>query len=144
MESQTGHTSLQVRLFQPNQYDYEQLIKNLNACNTTLIFMDSITVFERDLGAFCKETLAVLESLREERGLERLSVGDRVSAIQDLDYHLNLSQMRRTQVLALQKRIQTQINVVSFSEEILFIFAPTLISRSYTVLSPSGIAKSIF
>jgi len=143
MEQQTGHTSLLVRPFQPNQHDPEQLIKDLNACNTTLIFMDSICVFEKEIGAFCKETLEVLECLREERGLESLSIGDRVSAIQELDYHLNLSQMRRTQALALQKRVQTQIRVVRLSEKVLVNNVSVLTSRSFTVLSPSGIVKPI-
>lgn len=74
MERQTGHTSLAATLFQPDQHDYGQLIKDLNACNTSLIFLDSITAFERDIGAFCKETLGVMENLREECGLESLSI----------------------------------------------------------------------
>ena len=112
MERQSGHTSLSFRLFQDNK-GYEDLTKELHACTTNLIFMENITAFEREWGAFCKETLDVLEALRVERGLETLPKSERVQASQNMDYHLNLSQMRRIQSQSLQKRAQLQINVVS-------------------------------
>jgi hypothetical protein len=90
--------------------EYEILLKDLHACNTNLIFTETVTEFEDGLGAFFKETLSMLEELRRERGLDTLSKGDIAAQAQNLDYHLNLSRM---QSLSLQKRIQLQINVVS-------------------------------
>lgn len=111
MERRTGHTSLNPRLFQ-DKMDFEDLTKDLHACTTSLIFMENITEFERNWGLFCKETLDVLETLRMERGLGFLPKRERVQAAQNMEYHLNLSQMRRSQSLSLQKRAQLQINVV--------------------------------
>jgi hypothetical protein len=112
IEQQSGHTSLTFRLFQDNK-DYEDLTKDLHSCTTSLIFMENIAEFERDWGVFCKETLDIFEALRIERGLDALTKRERVQAAQNMDYHLNLSQMRRSQALSLQKRAQLQINVVS-------------------------------
>jgi hypothetical protein len=111
MERQTGHTSIAISLFRQNP-DYERLTRDLNACKTSLIFMDNITLFEKGIGDFCKETLETLELLRHERGLDTLPTGQRVAATQQLDYHLNLSHLRRIQACSLERRVQTQISVV--------------------------------
>jgi hypothetical protein len=111
MERQTGHTSITISLFRQNP-DYERLTRDLNACKTSLIFMDNFTLFEREIGAFCKETLETLELLRHERGLDTMPTGERLAAAQQLDYHLNLSQLRRIQACSLERRVQTQISVV--------------------------------
>lgn len=111
MERQTGHTSIAILLFRQNP-DYERLTRDLNACKTSLIFMDNITLFEEKIGEFCKETLETLEVLRQERDLDTLPTGERVAATQQLDYHLNLSQLRRIQACSLERRVQTQISVV--------------------------------
>ena len=111
MENQTGHTSIAISLFGQNP-DYERLTRDLNACKTSLIFVDNFTLFEKEIGDFCKETLETLELLRHERGLDTLPTGERVAAAQQLDYHLNLSQLRRIQACSLERRVQTQISVV--------------------------------
>lgn len=111
VERQTGHTSIHISLFRQNQ-DYERLTRDLNACKTSLIIMDNITSFEKQIGAFCKEVLEMLELLRHERGLNTLPIRERVAAIQQLDYHLNLCQLRRIQACSLERRVQTQISVV--------------------------------
>jgi hypothetical protein len=111
MERQTGHTSIAISLFRQNP-DYERLTRDLNACKTSLIFMDSITIFEKEIGTFCKEMLETLELLRHEQGLDTLPTGERVAATQQLDYHLNQSQLRRIQACSLERRVQTQISVV--------------------------------
>jgi hypothetical protein len=115
MERASGHSSLS---FRPSAWntEYEALTRDLHVCNTNLIFMEHVTEFERSWGAFCKDTLGVLETLRLERGLQNFSKRETVQTAQCMDYHLNLSQMRRTQVLALQKRVQLQVNVVSKTE----------------------------
>ncbi|KAL5330662.1 hypothetical protein ACEPPN_000181 [Leptodophora sp. 'Broadleaf-Isolate-01'] len=115
IERASGHTSLS---FRPSAWntEYEALTRDLHACSTDLIFMEHVTEFERTWGAFCKDTLSVLETLRLERGLQGLSKRETVQTAQCMDYHLNLSQMRKTQALALQKRVQLQINVVSKTE----------------------------
>jgi len=57
MERQTGHISIAISLFQLPP-DYEKLTRDLNACKTCLIFLDNISAFEIELGAFCKKSLS--------------------------------------------------------------------------------------
>jgi hypothetical protein len=134
MEKKTGHTSLSISLFRPSP-DYEKLTRDLNACKTSLIFLDNFTAFGNDVGTFCKETLNMLETLRQERCLVTLSISDTVSAAQDLDYHLNLGQRRRVQAQSLKGRVQTQINLVRWAAALLlsqmFLFSHSTAVQPY-------------
>jgi len=111
MERKTGHTSLSNGLFRTSP-NYEKLTRDLNTCKTSLIFLDIVMAFGNDVGTFCKETLDMFETLRQERCLVTLPISDTVSAAQDLGYHLNLGQRRWVQAQALKGRVQTQINLV--------------------------------
>lgn len=112
MELRTGKTSLRF-LSTYVETDYEQLNKDLHACNTDLIFLDNITNFEMIVGKFIKDTLAKFEALRHERGIVPDSPYTYETLSQNTDYLINVCEMRRYQAQSLHKRIQSQINVVS-------------------------------
>jgi hypothetical protein len=69
--------------------------------------------FEVEAGEFIRETFNVFERLRESRRFEPAASIPEEQQMKDfLDYHLNLSRLRRAQEQMLQKRVQTQIGVV--------------------------------
>lgn len=112
MERRTGKTS--IRLFSPAiDTDYEQLNKDLHACNTELIFLDNITNFEMKLGQFIKETLKKFEALRHESGISSESIYAYETLSSNMDYLINACEMRRYQAQSLHQRVKSQINVVS-------------------------------
>lgn len=112
MERRTGKTSI-VLFSRAVDTDYEQLNKDLHACNTELIFLDNITNFEMSLGRFIKETLTKFEALRHESGISSDSMYAYETLSQNMDYLINSCEMRRYQAQSLHRRIQSQINVVS-------------------------------
>jgi hypothetical protein len=91
---------------------YEDLCQKLHVLNARLLFLDGIMNFEVVAGKFIRETFSEFSRLREERGLGALSAITEQGLIDFLDYHLNLSELRRFQEQTLQKRIQTQLGVV--------------------------------
>ncbi|KAL9612610.1 MAG: hypothetical protein Q9167_002816 [Letrouitia subvulpina] len=113
LETKTRMTSLALAHTLDNQtLDYESLTKRLHRCHTDLIFLDTVQNFEACLGNFCKKAAVQLETMRQQLGLEASSVSDQNIFFQNVEYHLNQNELRRFQTLCLQKRIQTQINVL--------------------------------
>lgn len=114
MEGQTGMTSLQLRnISDQAEINFEHLIKSLHHCNTNLIFLDNVTNFDMALGKFIKETLVKLELVRTNRGCEPIGEDVQNGLSESIDYLLNASDMRRYQAQSLQRRVQSQINVVN-------------------------------
>lgn len=114
MEGRTGMTSLVIAKSSPQDAaDYEKLTKALHSCNTNLIFLDNLTNFEVAVGRFIAETLKKFQTIREKRGLETIPVDVHDTLIHNIEYLLNVAEMRRYQAQSLHRRIQTQINVVS-------------------------------
>lgn len=113
LETKTGMTSRALAHTLDDQtLDYESLTKRLHRCHTDLIFLDTVQNFEACLGDFCKKAAVQLETMRQQLDLEASSVSDQNIFFQNVDYHLNQNELRRFQTTCLQKRIQTQINVV--------------------------------
>lgn len=116
MEGRTGMTSLVIAKSAPQDAaDYEKLTKELHACNTNLIFLDNLTNFEVAFGRFIAETLKKFQAIREKQRLETIPVDVHDTLIQNVEYLVNVAEMRRYQAQSLHRRIQTQINVVSHS-----------------------------
>lgn len=113
IETSTGMTSLMRQRAQDAGKDLEKLTKGLHAANTNLIFLDNVANFEIALGKFIKETMVKLDFLRRTRNLKPVPADVNQVLHQNMDYLINLSELRRYQAQSLHRRVQSQINVVS-------------------------------
>ena len=115
MERETGTSSFihGGSLAPGDVMNYEGLTRELHALDAKLLFLDGVMNWEIAAGKFIQETYKVLSELRAARGLTPLQVSQEQPLKDSLNYHLNLSSLRRFQAQTLQKRVQTQLGVVS-------------------------------
>jgi hypothetical protein len=104
-----GHDSTEFLLS-----EYERLIRQLQACNMNLIFLDDMLRFELQLGTFITDVVQVFENLRTRAGDAQFhSARSRDGLQQHVDYCINSSQFRKNQIQSLKMRIQSKTNLVS-------------------------------
>lgn len=108
--------------------DHEQMLKDLQIVNTSLIWLDGVTHFELELGRFGRQMIELCESLRESRGLRTLSTPERAAMEQEGRFHWNGCEFRRYQAHGLHQRVQTQISIVSASSRQSMILQSWLIT----------------
>lgn len=113
LESSTGMTSIRLQTPQKAEKDLAKLTKALHEVNTKLIFTDNVAHFHVALGKFIKETVAKLEIVRQTRKLNPLPADVSQVLDQNMDYLINLAELRKYQAQSLHRRVQSQINVVS-------------------------------
>ena len=129
LETKTGMTSLALPDNVDREHvDLERLTKDLHQCHTDLIFLDVVLNFQSTFAVFCKTIYEVLEDLQLQTGTSVLSNAERDAYMQYVSFHANENDFRKYQTASLQKRVQTQINVVKSHP------CPPL-SPSHTVMS---------
>lgn len=110
IELQTRMTSIMGVSPEPIQINHELLNKHIHFYNTILIFLDWKFTFQVGLAKFIKETLNKLEAAHEQRGL----TPDPADVLQqNMDYMINVVEQQQLLGQTLQRRIQSQISVVS-------------------------------
>lgn len=95
--------------------DHEQMLRDLQIANTSLIWLDGVTNFELELARFGGQMIDLCESLRDMKGLQTLSTRERTALEQDSRFHLNGCEFRRYQAHGLHQRVQTQISIVGLA-----------------------------
>ena len=113
LEGEIGMTSWSTAQPNQNQARYELLTKELHQCRCHGINLDYLQGIELMFGQYCKTMFEVLEDLKARRGMECSTVADRDAFVQLLDYHTSRSRLRAHAISQLERRTQTQINVVS-------------------------------
>ena len=114
IEQQTRMTSLNVGFGDRSMdTDYETLTRRIHGCNTNLIFLDHVLEFEQRLADFCKQAYSKFWEIRRREQLDDLPPQQHEEFYQAIDYNLNHSVLRRSQAQSLQKRVQSQMSVVS-------------------------------
>lgn len=113
IESSTGMSSIKVQAPTQAERDLAELNKALHAANTNLIFLDNVINFDVAVGKFIKEAFVKLETLRQTQNLEPSPVPVSQALHENMDYLINLSELRRHQAQSLHQRVQSQISVVS-------------------------------
>lgn len=117
MEIRTGMTSLDTsRMHYADDANmYEELTRDLHACNTELIFLSDMLYFELKLGVFCRDMFDVFEGLRKELDMDPFHNKRSQSDFQqNLEWSINMSEQRQRQTMSLKTRIQSQINLVRY------------------------------
>ena len=112
MEQYIGKTGFDTDPLALPDDDYEELIKDLQTLNTSLIWLDHMTKFEHELGQFGSTMVNLCEALRKECGDTGLSPSVLEELNQIARFHLNDCEFRRYQDSGLQNRAQTQISLV--------------------------------
>ena len=113
IETSTGMTSLKVQPPKQAERDIAELNKASHAANTNLIFLDNVINFDVVLGKFVKEIFEKLENLRHGRNLESIPLPVSQVLHDNIDFLINLSALRKKQARSLHQRVQSQISVVS-------------------------------
>lgn len=113
MEKYIGKTGFDTDPLTLPDDDYEELIKDLQTLNTSLIWLDHMTKFEHELGKFGSTMVNLCETPRKECGNMGLSPRVLEELDQTARFHLNDCEFRRYQGSGLQTRAQTQISLVS-------------------------------
>ena len=116
MEVRSGMTSLDTsnQQYADDVHIYEELTRDLHACNTDLTFLSDILSFEVELGAFCGKVFNVFEELEDQRGDAPFHDYRMHRCYQQrLAYYTYDSQLRQRQTTALKMRVQGQIKLVS-------------------------------
>lgn len=99
-----------------NISEYEVLMHDLHDCNTYLIIFTNVLNFEIEFGSFCGRLFEVFEELRERNGDGKFHTDKaRDGFRQHLAYCMNDSRFRQNQTQSLRMRVQSQLDVVSFS-----------------------------
>ena len=118
VELQTRMTSLNPPFSNANPTDdSEEPSRDIHRCNTSPTMLEGVLEFEAQPGDFRKQTHQDFPRMRHEKGHGEPPVQKRDFFVQSLDYHINASCLRRNQTRSLQKRTQSQMSVVSLSQE---------------------------
>lgn len=97
--------------------DYDNLLRTLYASHTELSHFDTVTTFSIKIGKFLLETLAMLEDLRVETGLARLSKREYGALQQRIQFSLSRCESTCDKTREMMERVKGQINVVSGQTE---------------------------
>ena len=113
IESSTGMTSIKVQAPNEVERNIAELNKASHAANTHLIFLDNVINFDVVLGKFVKEIFVKLEIMRQRRRIEPIPIPVSQVLHDNIDFMIVLSELRRQQAQSLHQRVQSQISVVS-------------------------------
>lgn len=138
IESSTGMSSIRVQAPNEAERDIAELNKASHAANTNLIVLDNLINFDVVLGKFVKEIFVKLEIMRQRRKIEPIPIAVSQVLHDNIDFMIVLSALRRQQAQSLHQRVQSQISVVSNTNQANQALLPSTwlvwaeIHRSYT------------
>lgn len=93
--------------------DYDNLLRTLYASHTELSHFDTVTTFSIKVGNFLLNALELLEDLRSETGLIRMSKRRHSGLQQRIQFSLSRCELSSDKTKEMLERVKGQINVVS-------------------------------